>query len=330
MKIGSLNLRSRPVMLAPMENITDAPYRAICRQHGADMVFTEFIASEGLCRQIDKSRLKGVFLPKERPLGIQIFGHDPENMAQAAAIMETLEPDVIDLNFGCPVKKVVAKGGGAALLKDLPLMEKIARSVVQAVSLPVTAKTRLGWDHQSVNATENALRLQDAGISMVTMHGRTRSQMYKGKADWDAIGRITEHPDWQIPLTGNGDISSAQNAKNVLEKYPVDGIMVGRAAMGYPWIFSEIREMLDNETAPSSPSIHSRVEVCREYLTLSIPAKGEQRAIFETRKHYKNFFRDIYGFKPYRIKLYNSLCINEIHNILDEIKERLHTPDPIT
>lgn len=309
-----------------MENITDSPFRAICRRHGAHMVFTEFIASEGLCRHIDKSRLKGLFLPEERPIGIQIFGHDPENMARAAAIVEALDPDVIDLNFGCPVRKVVAKGGGAALLKDPGLMEKIARQVVKAVSLPVTAKTRLGWDQQSINATENALRLQDAGIAMLTMHGRTRAQMYKGKADWNAIAQIAKHPDWQTPLIGNGDISSAQIAKNVLERYPVDGIMVGRAAMGYPWIFSEIKQMLDKGKTPKPPDIQTRVDVCREYLIRSIPAKGEKRAIFEIRKHYRNFFRDVPGFKPYRLKLFNSLCINEVHDILDEIKEHLRVP----
>ncbi|MCF8331741.1 MAG: tRNA dihydrouridine synthase DusB [Bacteroidales bacterium] len=321
MKLGHIDIGNIPLMLAPMENITDSVYRQICRRHGADMVFTEFISSEALARDIDKSKSKFNHTEQEKPIGIQIFGHDPENMALSARMAEQANPLVIDLNFGCPVRKVVAKGGGAALLKDVNRMIAITKAVVKAVDIPVTAKTRLGWDINSVNIKEVAFRLQDAGIDMLTIHGRTRSQMYGGVADWEIIGEIARHPYFTIPLIGNGDIQSAEDAKMRLENYPVDGLMIGRSAMGYPWIFNEIKSYLHTGTIPVEPNIKERISVCRNHLKQSIPAKGEERAVFEMRKFYKNYFKGIHNFKPFRTRLFGAKSLAEVNAVLEEIND---------
>ncbi len=311
---------NRPVMLAPMEEITDSVFRKICRRYGADTVFTEFIASEALVRDVQKSKSKYIFHEKERPIAIQIFGHDPENMAEAARMAREQNPELIDLNFGCPVKKVVSKGGGAALLKDVDRMIAISRAVVKAVDIPVSAKTRLGWDKDNINIDEVAMRLQDAGIAMLTLHGRTRSQMYGGRADWELIGKLAENPGFEIPLIGNGDIDSAETAAEMFNKYKVDGIMIGRAAMGYPWIFSEVKKYLETGAIPASPSIGERISVCREQLGQSIERKGEERAVFEMRKFYRNYFKGIRNFKPFRVRLFEAVNLQQLEEIFGEMQ----------
>lgn len=320
MKLGHIDIGDIPLMLAPMENITDSVYRQICRRHGADMVFTEFISSEALARNIDKSISKYKYTEEEKPLGIQLFGHDPQNMAHAARMAEQSGPLVIDLNFGCPVRKVVSKGGGAALLKDVDRMIAITKAVVEAVNIPVTAKTRLGWDKDSININEVAFRLQDAGINLLTIHGRTRSQMYGGVADWQKIGEIAKDPNFTIPLIGNGDIQSAKDAEIMLEQYPVDGLMIGRAAIGYPWIFNEIKTFLKTGTIPDIPGIDERIRVCKEHLVQSIPSKGEERAVNEMRKFYKNYFKGISNFKPYRIRLFEAKTLSEVNSVIEKIR----------
>ncbi|MCF8219050.1 MAG: tRNA dihydrouridine synthase DusB [Bacteroidales bacterium] len=317
------NNKTMPLMLAPMEDITDSTFREICRQHGADMVFTEFISSEALVRDVEKSKIKMHFVPSERPIGIQIFGNDPENMARAAQMVQEKQPDVIDLNFGCPVKKVVSKGGGAALLKDVDLMIRITQEVVKAVGIPVTAKTRLGWDQNSINAKEIAFRLQDAGISMLTLHGRTRSQMYGGHANWDLIGEIAKDRNFEIPLIGNGDIETPEDAKRMKEGYGVSGIMIGRAAMGYPWLFDEIKHFFSTGNILPPPDIQLRISVCRNHLLKSIEIKGEEKGVKDFRKFYRNYFKGISHFKPYRIRLFQANRLDEVETILQEVQANL-------
>ncbi|MFW6019036.1 MAG: tRNA dihydrouridine synthase DusB [Bacteroidales bacterium] len=317
------NSKTVPLMLAPMEDITDSIFREICRQHGADMVFTEFISSEAIVREVEKSKKKMNFFESERPIGIQIFGHDPENMARAAQIVQQIQPDVIDLNFGCPVRKVVAKGGGAALLKDIDLMIRIAEKVVKAVDIPVTAKTRLGWDQNSINAKETAFRLQEAGIAMLTLHGRTRSQMYGGKASWELIGEIAHDKNFEIPLVGNGDVETPQDALLMKEEYGVSGIMIGRAAMGYPWLFNEIKHFFSTKILLPPPDIHQRIAVCRNHLLKSIAIKGEEKGTIDFRKFYRNYFKGISHFKPYRIRLFQATRLDEVDSILNEIRADL-------
>ncbi|MFW6224094.1 MAG: tRNA dihydrouridine synthase DusB [Bacteroidota bacterium] len=323
MDLKALLGRERPVMLAPMEEITDSVFRKICRRHGADAVFTEFISSEALVRGVEKSKVKYLFHENERPICIQIFGHDPDNMAEAAKMAEEQNPEIIDLNFGCPVKKVVTKGGGAALLKDVDRMIAITEAVVRAVNVPVSAKTRLGWDKNSINIEEVALRLKDAGIAMLTLHGRTRSQLYGGKADWKLIGKLAENPAFRIPLIGNGDIDSAEAAAEMYRKHKVDGIMIGRAAMGYPWIFSEVKEYLETGIMPPQPSIDERIDVCREHLLYGVEQKGEERGVFEMRKFYRNYFKGIKNFKPFRIRLFEAVSLQQVEDILSEIQSEL-------
>jgi tRNA-dihydrouridine synthase B len=322
MKIGAVETGNFPIMLAPMEDISDPPFRQICKKFGADVVFTEFIASEGLIREAEKSRKKLEFAESERPVGIQIFGHSIESMVMAARVAEEANPDFIDLNFGCPVRKIVNKGGGAALLQNIPLLLKITEAVVKAVSKPVTVKTRLGWDDKSRPIVILAEQLQDIGISAITIHGRTRAQMYAGKADWTLIGEVKNNPRMTIPVIGNGDVTDGISAASMKSQTGVDGIMIGRAATGNPWIFREVKHYLQTGEILVSPGINERIEVCRLHLLSSATWKGEMTALLETRRHYSHYFGGIPDFKPFRIKLMTSLSIPDILTIFDEIRNK--------
>ncbi len=320
-KIGNIELTDFPLLLAPMEDVSDPPFRAVCKQNGADLMYTEFISSEGLIRDAAKSVQKLDIFEYERPIGIQLFGSDVETMRSCAEIATRARPDLIDINYGCPVKNVACRGAGAALLQDVPKMVKMTEAVVQATHLPVTVKTRLGWDETTKNILEVAERLQDVGIQALTVHGRTRVQMYKGAADWTLIARIKENPRVKIPIFGNGDIDSPQKALEYKDRYGVDGIMVGRASIGYPWIFNEIKHYLETGTLLPSPTLSERVEVCRQHLEFSVRWKGEITGLFEMRRHYTNYFRSLDHFKPYRMRLVESMSFDEINTILNEISE---------
>ena len=319
-KIGNLELGQFPLLLAPMEDVSDPPFRAVCKENGADMMFTEFISAEGLIRDAEKSVQKLDIYDYERPIGIQIFGENIESMREAAARAEEAGPELIDINYGCPVKKVACKGAGAGILLDIPKMESMTREIVQRVSLPVTVKTRLGWDTHSIKIVEVALRLQDAGIKALTIHGRTRQQMYKGEADWSHIAEVKAHRDIEIPIFGNGDIDSPQRALEYKEKFSVDGIMIGRASIGYPWVFNEIKHFLSTGKILPKPSVKERVEVAKKHLEFSVQWKGEKKGIFEMRRHYTNYFKSIPNFKTYRTQLVQAETFNEVLDILDEIE----------
>ena len=318
-KIDTVELGTFPLLLAPMEDVSDPPFRAVCKEQGADIMYTEFISSEGLIRNADKSVQKLDIYDQERPIGIQIFGDDIESMKVAASIAEKAQPELIDINYGCPVKKVACKGAGAGILLDIPKMESMTRAIVEQVELPVTVKTRLGWDADSIKIVEVALRLQDAGIKALTIHGRTRQQMYKGVADWDKIAEVKNHPDIEIPIFGNGDIDSPQKAVEYKTKYGVDGLMIGRAAIGYPWIFRDIKEFVKTGAILPPPSIDERIEVVKKHLDFSVQWKGERKGLLEMRRHYTNYFKGIPNFKPYRTRLVESLDVQEIYDILSEI-----------
>lgn len=318
-KIGNLELPAFPVLLAPMEDITDPPFRKLCREFGADMVYTEFVSSEALIRNINKSHKKLEFNNAERPTGAQIFGNSAETMRQAAILAETYKPDLIDLNFGCPVKKIIAKGCGAALLKTPELMLEIVKAVKVSVSLPVTVKTRLGWDEKSKIIVEIAERLQDCGIAAISIHGRTKTQMYQGKADWQLIGEVKNNPRMKIPVFGNGDIDSPEKALEMKNKFGVDGIMIGRASIGNPWIFKEIKHFLQTGELLPPPSFAERISVCKKLLVESVSWKSEHRAVQEMRKHYTGFFRGMSHFKPWRIQLMLAKTTEEALKILDDI-----------
>jgi nifR3 family TIM-barrel protein len=320
-KIGPIVLPDFPLLLAPMEDVSDPPFRAVCKDNGADLMYTEFISSEGLIRDAIKSRQKLDIYDYERPVGIQIFGGDEEAMAMCTKIVDTVNPDLIDINFGCPVKKVVTKGAGAGVLKDLDLMVRLTEAVVKSTNLPVTVKTRLGWDDNSRNIHEVALRLQDVGIKALAIHGRTRTQMYKGEADWTLIGEIKNDPRIHIPIFGNGDINSPEKALAYKNRYGVDGIMIGRAAIGYPWIFREIKHFVETGTKRADPTIEERVEVARKHLIKSMEWKGPIAGINEMRRHYANYLRGLPNIKEYRNKLVRITDPKEVEAILDEIKE---------
>ncbi len=320
-RIRDIELGDFPLLLAPMEDVSDPPFRALCKKHGADLMYTEFISSEGLIRDAAKSVQKLDIYEYERPIGIQIFGYDIESMKQATEITEKTNPDIIDINYGCPVKKVACKGAGAGILQDIPKMVKMTEEIVKSTKLPVTVKTRLGWDEQSKHIVEVAERLQDVGIEAISIHGRTRKQMYKGDADWSLIAAVKENPRMKIPVFGNGDIDTPEKAVDYKERYGVDGIMIGRASIGYPWIFNEIKHFAKTGSHLSKPTINDRVEMAREHLEMSIKWKGETLAIAEMKRHYTNYFKGIAGFKPYRIKLVTSFDLNEIKETLDFIKE---------
>src|ERR1051325_5785609 len=319
LKIGNIVLPEFPLLLAPMEDVSDPPFRAVCKVNGADLMYTEFISSEGLIRDAIKSRQKLDIFDYERPIGVQIFGGDEEAMAMSAKIVDAVKPDLVDINFGCPVKKVVTKGAGAAVLKDIDLMIRLTDAVVRSISLPVTVKTRLGWDHDSINIMEVAERLQDVGIKALAIHGRTRNQLYKGEADWTWIGKVKENPRIQIPIFGNGDIDSPEKALEYKNRYGVDGIMIGRAAIGYPWIFNEIRHFINTGEHLAPPTIEQRVEVIRQHLHHSVQWKGLLPGINEMRRHYTNYLKGLPNIKEYRLKLVTIRSAEEIDDVLNEI-----------
>tara|TARA_Y100001936_G_scaffold238142_1_gene269598 strand:- start:2065 stop:3042 length:978 start_codon:yes stop_codon:yes gene_type:complete len=319
MKIGNIELGDFPLLLAPMEDVSDPPFRSVCKENGADMMYTEFISSEGLIRDADKSVQKLDIYDSERPIGIQIFGDNIESMKEAARISEKAKPEVLDINYGCPVKKVACRGAGAGILLDLDKMQKMTKEIVKQVKIPVTVKTRLGWDDKSIKIVEVAERLQDVGIQALTIHGRTRKQMYKGEANWKYIADVKNNSRINIPIFGNGDIDSPEKAIEYKERYNVDGIMIGRAAIGNPWIFNEIKHFMKNKTHKKSPSITDRINAVRKHIDFSIRWKGEKLGLIEMRRHYNNYFRGIDNFKPYRLKLVHSEKESSSLEILEEI-----------
>lgn len=320
-KIGDLELGEFPLLLAPMEDVSDPPFRAVCKENGADMMYTEFISAEGLIRDATKSVEKLDIYDYERPIGIQIFGDKIDSMREAAAVAEAANPEVVDINYGCPVKKVACKGAGAGILLDLPKMQTMTAEIVKRVNKPVTVKTRLGWDDSTIKIIEVAQRLQDVGIQALTIHGRTRQQMYKGEADWSYIAEVKNHPGIEIPIFGNGDIDSPEKAEEYKNKFGVDGIMIGRAAIGYPWIFNEIKEYLATGLKLPPPELKERVEVTKKHLEFSVKWKGDKKGIFEMRRHYTNYFRGIPNFKPFRTRLVEAPTYKETVGVLDEIEE---------
>jgi putative TIM-barrel protein, nifR3 family len=319
-KIGNIDLGEFPLLLAPMEDVSDPPFRRLCKLHGADMLYSEFISSEGLIRDAIKSRQKLDIFDYERPVGIQIFGGDEEAMALSAKIVATVRPDLVDINFGCPVKKVVSKGAGAGVLKDIDLMVRLTKAVVSSTDLPVTVKTRLGWDESSINIEEVAERLQDVGISALTIHARTRSQMYKGHSDWSYIAKVKNNPRIHIPIFGNGDIDNPEKALEYRNKYGVDGIMIGRAAIGYPWIFREIKHYFATGELLSPPTIADRVAAARNHLIWSVEWKGERQGVLEMRRHYANYFKGLPNFKEHRQRLVTLDSAAEIVTALEEVE----------
>ncbi len=330
MKIGNLELGDFPLLLAPMEDVSDPPFRSVCKINGADLMFTEFISSEGLIRDAEKSVQKLDIYDSERPIGIQIFGDKIESMKQAARIAEAASPEILDINYGCPVKKVACKGAGAGILLDLDKMQKMTAEIVKQVKIPVTVKTRLGWDENTIKIEEVAERLQDVGIEALTIHGRTRKQMYKGTANWDYIADVKNNPRISIPIFGNGDIDSPLKAKEYKEKYGVDGIMIGRAAIGNPWIFNQIKKYLNEDEEIEKPSIDERINILKKHLLFSAEWKGEKLGLIEMRRHYSNYFREIENFKEYRMKLILSESINNSMDLLKEISEKFSSKENIT
>ena len=319
-KIGdNIELPDFPLLLAPMEDVSDPPFRAVCKDKGADLMYTEFISSEGLIRDAIKSRQKLDIFDYEKPVGIQIFGGDEDSLALASKIVDATNPDLLDINFGCPVKKVALKGAGAGVLKDVDLMIRLTTACVKSTRLPVTVKTRLGWDDTTKNIEEVAERLQDAGIKALAIHGRTRAQMYKGEAQWELIAKVKENPRITIPIFGNGDIDSAEKAVEYKNKYGVDGIMIGRAAIGYPWIFNEIKHFVKTGEHLPSPTVEDRVEVCKKHLYKSFEWKGPKVGIFEMRRHYTNYLKGLPGIKDFRLKLVTIESVDEIVALLDEV-----------
>lgn len=320
-KIRNIELGEFPLLLAPMEDVSDPPFRALCKQNGADLMYTEFISSEGLIRDAVKSVQKLDIYEYERPIGIQIFGYDIESMKKATEITEKTNPDIIDINYGCPVKKVACKGAGAGILQDIPKMVKMTSEIVKSTKLPVTVKTRLGWDDNTKYIVDVAERLQDVGIEAISIHGRTRKQMYKGEADWSLIAEIKNNPRMRIPVFGNGDVDTPEKAVEYRNRYGVDGIMIGRASIGYPWIFNEIKHFMNTGNHLAKPMIKDRVDVALKHLEMSVKWKGETLAIAEMKRHYTNYFKGISHFKEHRTKLVTSFDLNEIKDTLNFIAE---------
>lgn len=319
-KIRNIELGEFPLLLAPMEDVSDPPFRALCKESGADLMYTEFISSEGLIRDAAKSVAKLDIYEYERPIGIQIFGSEIESMKEAARIIEKTNPDIIDINYGCPVKKVACKGAGAGILQDIPKMIRLTEEIVKSTSLPVTVKTRLGWDDNSKHIYEVAERLQDVGIEALSIHGRTRKQMYKGEADWTLIGDVKNNPRMHIPIFGNGDIDTPEKAVEYKNKYGVDGVMIGRASIGYPWIFREIRHYIETKEHLPGPTFKERLDSTRRHLEMSVKWKGETLGVIEMKRHYTNYFKGIPHFKEYRTKLVTSFDLQEVRDTLDEIE----------
>ena len=324
MKIGTIDLGERPLFLAPMEDVTNAPFRLLCKEFGADMVTTEFVSSDALIRFVGKTQAKLSIAEAERPVAIQIYGRDVDSMVEAARICEAARPDVIDLNFGCPVKKVAGKGAGSGMLRNVPLLLAITRAVVQAVKLPVTVKTRLGWDHDSRIIVELAEQLQDCGIAALAIHGRTRSQMYTGEADWSLIGRVKENPRMTIPIIGNGDITTPEKAREAFDRYGVDGVMVGRASIGAPWIFGEMKQYL-REGSVTPLSVSAKMEVLRRQLRESVARLDERRGILHIRRHLAAtpLFKGIPHFRETRIAMLRAETLADLYPILDRVEELL-------
>lgn len=317
-KIGNIELPDFPLLLAPMEDVSDPPFRRLCKMHGADLMYSEFISSEGLIRDAMKSKKKLDIFDYERPVGIQIFGGDEEAMALSAKIVEAVNPDLVDINFGCPVKKVVCKGAGAGVLKDIDLMIRLTKAVVNSTHLPVTVKTRLGWDTDTINIMEVAERLQDVGIKALTIHARTRSQMYKGEADWDYISKVKNNPNIEIPIFGNGDVDSPEKALEYRQKYDCNGIMIGRGAIGYPWIFNEIKHFFKTGEKLQEPTITERLQAVRQHAEWSMEWKGERLGLIEMRQHYSNYFRGIPHFKDFRRKFLEVFTLEEMDAVIAE------------
>jgi nifR3 family TIM-barrel protein len=321
-KIGNIDIGEFPLLLAPMEDVSDPPFRALCKQNGADVMYTEFISSEGLIRDAFKSTQKLDIYDFERPIGIQIFGNEISSMRQATEICAKENPEFIDINYGCPVKKVANKGAGAGILKDIPKMISMTKEIVQSTNIPVTVKTRLGWDENSKYIVEVAERLQDVGIKAISIHGRTRKQMYKGEADWTLIGEVKNNPNMKIPVFGNGDANTPEKVKEVKNRYGVDGVMIGRGAIGYPWIFNEIKHYLKTNTILQKPDIVERVRVCKQHLKHSIIWKGEKLGIAEMKRHYSSYFKAIPNFKEYRTRMVTSNSEKEVLEILNDVKTK--------
>jgi len=321
-KIGNIELPDFPLLLAPMEDVSDPPFRKLCKEQGADVVYTEFISSEGLIRDAAKSVIKLDIYEKERPVGIQIFGAELDSMLQAVDIVEKSNPDIIDINFGCPVKKVVSKNAGAGILRDIPLMVKLTEEIVKRTKLPVTVKTRLGWDQSSIKIIEVAERLQDVGIEAISIHGRTRVQMYKGEADWKPIAEVKNNQRMHIPVFGNGDVDTPEAAVKMRDEYGLDGAMIGRASIGYPWFFKEVKHYFKTGEHLAPPTMQERVEAARRHLQMAIDWKGEKLGVFETRRHYTNYFKGIPHFKEYRMKMVTSDDAADVFAAFDEVQEK--------
>ena len=317
--IGNITLNDFPLLLAPMEDVSDPPFRALCKENGADVVYTEFISSEGLIRDGAKSIQKLDIYEKERPVGIQIFGANMESMIQSVEIVEASKPDIIDINFGCPVKKVVSKGAGAGILKDIPLMVKLTEAMVKKTNLPITVKTRLGWDQDSIHILEVAERLQDVGCAAISIHGRTRAQMYKGEADWTPIAAVKNNPRMHIPVFGNGDVNTPEQALKMRDEYGIDGAMIGRASIGNPWFFNEVKHFFKTGTHMEPPTIEQKVAAARRHLEMAIDWKGELLGVLETRRHYTNYFKGIPNFKPFRTRMVTSDEAAAVFEVFDEI-----------
>ena len=318
-KIDTIELGDFPLLLAPMEDVSDPPFRALCKEQGADVVYTEFISSEGLIRDAAKSVMKLDIYEKERPVGIQIFGANLESMLRSIEIVEASNPDIIDINFGCPVKKVVSKGAGAGILKDIDLMVSLTKAMVEHISLPITVKTRLGWDEETIKIVEVAERLQDVGCKAIAIHGRTRKQMYKGAADWAPIAAVKNNPRMHIPVFGNGDVNTPERAKEMRDSFGLDGAMIGRASIGNPWFFREVQHYLKTGKKLLNPTMSERIEAAKRHLQMAIDWKGEKLGVFETRRHYTNYFRGIPHFKEYRMKMVTSDDSIDVFNVINEV-----------
>ncbi len=321
-KIGNIELGEFPLLLAPMEDVSDPPFRALCKEQGADVVYTEFISSEGLIRDAEKSIQKLDIYDKERPVGIQIFGANLDSMLQTVEIVSRSNPDFIDINYGCPVKKVVSKGAGAGILKDIPLMVKLTDAMVKHTHLPITVKTRLGWDNDTIQILEIAERLQDVGAKAIAIHGRTRAQMYKGKADWEPIANVKNNPRMFIPVFGNGDVNTPEKAMIMRDKYGLDGAMIGRASIGNPWFFAQVKHFFKTGEHLVPPTIAQRVETAKRHLQMAINWNGERTGLFETRRHYTNYFKEIPHFKKYRLKMVTADSKEEIFQVFKEILKK--------
>lgn len=320
-KIGDIELPDFPLLLAPMEDVSDPPFRALCKEQGADVVYTEFVSSEGLIRNAAKSVMKLDIYEKERPVGIQIFGANMDSMLETIDIVAQSKPDIIDINFGCPVKKVVSKGAGAGILKDICLMEQLTAEMVKRTNIPVTVKTRLGWDHDSIRILEVAERLQDVGCKAIAIHGRTRAQMYKGDADWKPIAAVKNNPRMHIPIFGNGDVTSPERAMEMRDDYGLDGCMIGRATIGNPWFFKQVKHFFNTGEHLAPITIQERVEAARRHLQMAIDWKGETLGVFETRRHYTNYFKNIPHFKEMRMKMVTSDDSKDVFAAFDEVLE---------